>query len=384
MLQIKPPMLKFVHSLPMNRIIIILALTLPIFQAHGQYQFRRVASLPTDLNEISGLQYLNGQILAHNDGGNPPELFGIDTFGNIVWKKKVLGSNIDWEGIALKRDSFIFIADFGNNDNNRKDLKIYKISLRDLDGDTLKPEIINFFYPEQKNFPPAETDLYYDCEAIIYFNDSLHLFTKNRTSPFDGWVKHYCLPAVSGKHAALLKDSLQIGSLVKELYWITGADVSPNAKKLALQSTDKVFLFSNFGESNFLQGHPETFVLGDISQKEAITFINDSLLLIADEANVNWAGIYLLTLPPQRVGTEEDPEVKQLTFAYDTNSETLRFNTIYNGQLHIYDQNGKRLVYQPMIINSEKLVSTKGWTIGAYRFVFITRKERFQAIFLKF
>jgi hypothetical protein len=368
----------------MHRTIILLTLFLSLHNAKGQHQFRRVASLPPELNELSGLQCLKGQILAHNDGGNPSELFSIDTFGNILWKKKIQSDNVDWEDIALKPDSFIFIADFGNNDNTRKDLKVYKVALTQLGNDTLNAEIISFYYPEQNAFPPSNSALYYDCEALIFFNDSLHLFIKNRTSPFDGQVKHYRIPSFAGNHVALLQESIQIGSLIKELYWVTGSDISPGGKKVALQSSDKVFMFSNFSGSDFLKGQFETFVLGDISQKEAITFSDDSTMIIGEETNVNPAGLYLLSLPSQAVVGVQELETKQLNFIYDRNRETLQFTQDMNGQLSIYDQNGRLMVQRALFSSVENVVFIQNWSSGAYRCVLLTKNERFQSVFLKF
>jgi WD40 repeat protein len=368
----------------MHRIIILLTLCLSLLHVKGQHQFRRVTSLPAELNELSGIQYLKGQILAHNDGGNPAELFGIDTFGNILWKKKILADNVDWEDIAMKPDSFVFVADFGNNDNTRKDLNIYKVALAGFHKDTLDAEIISFSYSDQTAFPPSASGLNYDCEALIYFNDSLHLFTKNRTSPFDGMVRHYRIPAFAGNHVAILQESFQIGSLIKELYWITGADISPNGKKLALQSSDKVFMFSNFSGSDFLKGHVETFILGDISQKEAITFLNDSMMFIGDEANINPAGLYLLSLPAAAVIGVGELDIKQLKFTYDQSREILKFKTEKDGQLCVYDQSGRLIVRQPLFSSTEAVVNTKDWSSGAYQCVFSTKNEKFQGVFLKF
>ena len=53
--------------------------------------------------------------------------------GEIKYKRKISSAkNKDWEDIT-RDDKYIYIADMGNNFNNRKDLKIYKIPI-DKDG----------------------------------------------------------------------------------------------------------------------------------------------------------------------------------------------------------------------------------------------------------
>jgi sugar lactone lactonase YvrE len=41
-------------------------------------------------------------------------------------------TNIDWEDITKDKDGNLYVGDFGNNDNERKDLCIYKIDKKSL------------------------------------------------------------------------------------------------------------------------------------------------------------------------------------------------------------------------------------------------------------
>ena len=123
----------------MNRFFIVFILSLIGFSGFGQQSLRRVASFPADLNEISGIQFIQHSFWAINDGGNPARLYQIDTFGNIVKTFKIPASNTDWEDICSDGDSMLYIGDFGNNDNNRKDLAIYAVNINQPQKDTLFP-----------------------------------------------------------------------------------------------------------------------------------------------------------------------------------------------------------------------------------------------------
>ena len=77
--------------------------------------------------------------------------------------------------------------------------------------------------------PPAgEVERNFDCEAFIWYKDTLHLFTKSR---FAGrhFTKHYTIPAVPGIWQAELRDSLYLPNRV-----VSGAAISADGKTLAL------------------------------------------------------------------------------------------------------------------------------------------------------
>ena len=105
-------------------------------------------NLTKKLDETSGLEIIGNQLITINDSGNNPILFYLDKNGNIVKERKIACcKNNDWESLAVD-DEFIYIADFGNNYDNRKNLSIIKIPIAENINES---EIINFSYPEQKS-----------------------------------------------------------------------------------------------------------------------------------------------------------------------------------------------------------------------------------------
>src|SRR5690606_25588960 len=135
-------------------------------------------------------------------GGDLPYLYCIDSTGELLKKVFIQAKNNDWEELVLENGT-VYIGDFGNNLNGRKNLNILYFPFRWLkDSLNLTPKKISFSYPEQQSFPPEESKRYYDCEAMIVIKDSIYLFSKNRTSPFDGTVRIYSLPAKEGSFKA--------------------------------------------------------------------------------------------------------------------------------------------------------------------------------------
>ncbi len=267
-----------------------------------------LATLPQELKEISGLiRTPAGNIWCINDSGNQPDLFKIDEQGNIL-KSVTLSNayNTDWEEIATDGNGRIFIGDFGNNRNDRTDLKVYMV----LEDELLKNESVEalemkFAYADQKQFPPKKEARNFDMEAMVFYRDKLFLFTKNRTDPFNGYTYLYMLPVATGEQVAHRIDSLYLGAGPRELYQITGAEISPDGGLLALLSYDKFYLIHDFPFNDPFGGRIEE-IETPLSQKESITFLNDTTLLLADEKSVLGGGyLYSTSIAEQRKKNSE-------------------------------------------------------------------------------
>lgn len=262
-----------------------------------------LCELPESLPESSGLQYYaNGLVWTHNDSGNQPVLYQIDTMGRVNQFKRITNAaNFDWEDLAKDDEGNLYIGDFGNNKNDRKSFQIYKIGNPEkTKEERIAAEVITYAYPDQKSFPPAKNNLNFDVEAMIAFDNHLYLFTKNRTIPYSGYVKLYKLPNTPGEYTAELIDSLHLNNNDSPIDWITGADISPDKKKIVLLSSHKVWLIQDFKGDKFFEGRIETIQLPHITQKEGITFISNNAVYISDEKFKNTVGgkLYHLDLSP--------------------------------------------------------------------------------------
>lgn len=242
--------------------------------------------LPNDLKETSGLTITPaGKLWSNNDSGNAPNLYEVNSGGGLLRTLHIANTdNTDWEDLAIDNQGRIYIGDFGNNSNNRQDLVIYRIPNPDLlSSDTAMADTISFKYANQRTFPPNTSEWNFDCEGFFWFQDSLYLFTKNRTNPFNGYTNMYRIPAEAGVHTAVLVDSFFTGLGLKEQYWVTAADISPDGKRMVLLGSDRLWLFHCFAGTDFFGGGVREMRLGGLSQKEAISFLNQTELFITDE-----------------------------------------------------------------------------------------------------
>ncbi len=245
------------------------------------YKVIKIGKLPAVISESSGLARVSNKktFWTHNDGGNTPELFEIDNTGKIVAVLKLPKlQNTDWEDMTQHPDGQLFIGDFGNNDNTRRDLAIYKIDPAQPDS----PEKITFAYRDQTAFPPPAKLRNFDCEAMVYLNEKLYLFSKNQSS-INKRVRLYEMPARAGSYEVAPKDSIFLKSM------ITGAALSPDTRTLALVSYGKVFLFDVIDDQiNFKR--PRQCIKVAKLQTEAIVFVNNTDFVVTNEQR----GMYLV------------------------------------------------------------------------------------------
>ena len=182
-------------------------------------------SLSKKIDETSGLEIVDGQFITHNDSGGDPKLYYLDKKGKIVFERTLDGvKNNDWEDIT-KDDQFIYVANMGNNFDNRKNLSIVKTP---IDPSSNEAELIEFNYPEQVKFTTAYSQSQYDAEALITIDDYLIILTKNKLKKI---TEIYALPKIAGKYEAKKIGSLNTQSI------ITGGDYDPDTKLLALTGT---------------------------------------------------------------------------------------------------------------------------------------------------
>lgn len=282
----------------MHRTLLIFC-ALVIFSCSNHGQLTYLTDLPNSLNEVSGLVHLNDStVWVLEDGANHDEIYKLNFNGDILTTLKVKNAkNKDWEDLTKDSLGNVYIADTGNNDNDRKDLVIYKIPNPEIEkGDKIDAIKIEFRYPEQKYFPPKKAKHLYDAEAIFHLKNKLYLVTRNRSDPFDGTALIYTLPSTKGTYDAQLVGSINFCDDWKTCQ-ITSIAVSPNQKKIVALSYGKLFVFENFTLDDFSKGDMTTIDLGARTQLESVCFLTDDRLILADESSHGFGGnLYTYTL----------------------------------------------------------------------------------------
>lgn len=240
----------------------------------------------TDLKELSGIEYLpqSKTLWTLEDSGNKNKIYRIGKNGKSLDAITITNvANKDWEELTSDSEGNLYIGDFGNNDNIRKDLAIYKINKDQLSAKSaVSSAKIAFYYPEQTEFPPKKSKMMFDCEAFFEFKGNFYLFTKNRSAKFDGSFYVYKVPNRPGTHKAQLLGNLSTCGNFKKCA-VTAADISPDGKKAVLLTGDKVFVLSGFTDGNFAKAKMQMHELGFTSQKEGVCFTDNNTLLMVDE-----------------------------------------------------------------------------------------------------
>ena len=244
-------------------------------------------SMPSRINESSGLIFFREKLWTHNDSGDGPYIYVLDSAAQKILQIITVenAKNVDWEEIT-QDSAFIYMCDFGNNYGLRNNLTIYKINKSDIPDSgnvSVNAEKIEFSY---KNKPAPSVKLkrsQYDMEAMICYHDTLVLFSKN-------WEKPYCniyfIPAKAGIYEIEPIKTIYLNGLV------TAASLSPNQKQLLLLGYHDyvpfVFLLNDFSLQN-IQVNEAIYRRYDAKfcyQTEGIAFVKHDEAYISCERNI--------------------------------------------------------------------------------------------------
>ena len=249
--------------------------------------------IPVVLREISGLEKLDkNSFVAINDGGNAAEIYVIGTDGSLIKTVSVDGAeNVDWEDLASD-GTYLYIGDFGNNLNKRKDLCVYKVPLQSIrDKKTVVAEKINFSYTEQNSFPPDANQMLFDAEGFTVYGEKLWIFTKTNDDPWTGMARIYKLPTSPGTYKLTQTDSIIMGT---GGWWedaITGADAYDGI--FYLMTYQRIDMYRFIDGHPILQGH---YDFPESTQKESI-LVDGEYIWVADEYQGLLGGGKLYRIP---------------------------------------------------------------------------------------
>ena len=247
-----------------------------------------IATLPSVVDESSGIINWQGHIWTHNDSKNQPALFEVaPTSGQLLQTLTIANvDNLDWEEIA-QDEAYIYIGDFGNNHGTRKNLMIFKVAKEEIRSTQKVSSVdtIQFAYPDQLSFDGPTHGHDYDCEAMIAVGDSLYLFTKNFK---DQQTRLYSLPKTPGMHAAQLKERFDTKGT------ITGAGINRTDGTVALAGyvfdngsfLPFVWLLWDYPNQSFLSGKQQRINLPFMAQVEGVCHDQGDHFYISSESTL--------------------------------------------------------------------------------------------------
>ncbi|XMO87979.1 T9SS type A sorting domain-containing protein [Algibacter sp. AS12] len=317
----------------MKDIILIPFFILNVFGAFAQIaNVEEEFLLPTSLSESSGIIYFNNKLITHNDSGGENKLYEVDVNTEQISRTVTISNatNADWEDIT-QDDTSIFIGDIGNNNGNRTNLKIYKISKADYTASsTVTAEIIAYSYADQTDFTANPNNNIWDAEALVSYNaDNLMLFTKNWV---DGVTKAYLIPKLPGLHSI----SPQATTLNSNGL-ITGGTYNEATGKLYLVGYNQAlqpFIWDceGFNAEDAFSGTNTQTQLSTLGQEqaEAITFIDENSYYLTSESFSQTFGGFTFTDDAKLISFSTNDEVLSNTKIKTSNMLALYPNPATN------------------------------------------------------
>ncbi len=266
---------------------------LPIAFTQPYVNLTNMGQFPTNnINESSGLAYFSASgVWTHNDSGvGDNTAYRCNSAGQLQSTITLTNAtNVDWEDMTQDDAGRIYVADLGSQARNGNRV-IYRYTPTN-NTTSVTAEKIHIQFSDNE---------IYDCEAMFYYNNALYFFSKFYLSsvndPNYGYVRMYKLTNLSAntdqnRHTAQYIGRQLIGASTTDLNGveqsngITGAAISPDGTTMALIGVQSMQLFSNYTGDDFFGGTLTPIAFNLRSQKEAIVFQTNDLVLISDE---NW------------------------------------------------------------------------------------------------
>jgi hypothetical protein len=246
------------------------------------------------INESSGLvasRTRPGAYWTHNDSGDGPFVYAFNATGASLGTWKVVGATaIDWEDIAAgpgpdPKSTYLYIGDIGDNNKSRDEIVVYRLteppitpkdrkSTKSKPGLTERAEVFRLRYPDGKH----------DAEALLVHPVTGDLYVVSKVALSNASVYSATAPLTAGKVITLKRlGELKLPSLFGGI--ITGGDISPDGKRLALcdyfQGYEAVLPARARSFDAIWQERLTGFSLGKRKQGESIAYRLDGRALLA-------------------------------------------------------------------------------------------------------
>lgn len=208
-----------------------------------------------------------------NDSGNEPVLYAIDRTGKLLAEFPVDAPNHDWEDLAADDAGHLYIPDIGNNSRKRTELPIYQIAEPKLsEKHAGKLAVL-------RTWRITYTDKPFDTEGFFVFQGKGYLVSK----VFD--ARKARLYAFDLEGDGEIRPMKEIATLPIRTP-VTGADLSPDAKWLAVITPTGPTVFQVNGDLTSLPKAPSHSVLHMNGGMEAIALVKEGVIVTSEDRSV--------------------------------------------------------------------------------------------------
>ena len=246
------------------------------------------------ITESSGLvasRTTPGAYWTHNDSGDGPFIYAIDTRGDSLGTFRVSGAQArDWEDIAAgpgpqPNRSYLYIGDIGDNDAVRPEVIVYRVAEPALSNTTRK-----FTKSRPGSTEPAETirlkypDGKHDAEALLVHPRTGNIYIVTKVVIANPAVYEAVAPFTGGQSITMRRvGETHVPSIFGGV--ITGGNISPDGRRVALCDYFQGYeIVLPAGSSNFDDIWKQKMIgfdLGKRKQGESITYRLDGRALLA-------------------------------------------------------------------------------------------------------
>jgi hypothetical protein len=298
------------------KLFLIVALLGISLGAHAQFDgVRQVGTMRhfaiTESSGLSASRAYPGILWTHNDGGFQ-FLFAVTETGNMIGAFQVPGNLIDWEDIAIDSSGNLYLADIGTNGMVRTHVAVHRVK---------EPNPYKRYGNAKVNqtwllrFPGGAPQ---DCESFFVRGGFGYLITKR---PVRGTVSMFRFALADRRSSILLQHVARIPVDSS----ITAADLSVDGQRLALTSSDGVYLFFLTGPPASASSARRLFFDFENDFMEGGTFYRKGFLASSETRQ-----LWLFSHPSFRC--QQPPRLlTQLTDQTVTPGTTVRFEIIRDG-----------------------------------------------------
>jgi hypothetical protein len=243
-----------------------------------------------DIEESSGLvaSRRHADVLyTHNDSGGAPVVFAIRPDGSLLKQFRVPAKHTDWEDIATDEAGRLYIANTGNNTANRDTLEVHRLA-----EPNLGERAVNRKNKAKKNDTRAE-------ETRLRVERSWRLSFQGRPFNCESLFIHkgygYLISKVDPGQAAMYRFALdeksEDVSIEKVIDLplhrpVTGADLSPDGKRLAVGADREQALFEVDGDPATAGRQEPKRISLPAKKIEAVAWTANGLLMTAESREI--------------------------------------------------------------------------------------------------